>query len=74
MRWIGGFSGIMLRGSGIHWNLRKSQPYEVYNKINFDILVRTNGNCYDRSLVRILEMKQCLNKIPNGLIKTNDRY
>jgi len=45
---------------------------EFIYKINFDIPVRTNGDCYDRSLVRILEMKQYLNKIPNGLIKTND--
>jgi len=45
---------------------------EFIYKINFDIPVRTNGDCYDRSLVRILEMIQYLNKIPNGLIKTND--
>jgi NADH dehydrogenase (ubiquinone) Fe-S protein 2 len=74
-----GFSGVMLRGSGINWDLRKSQPYEIYDQINFDIPVGTNGDCYDRYLVRIIEMKQslniisqCLDKIPNGLIKTND--
>jgi NADH dehydrogenase (ubiquinone) Fe-S protein 2 len=74
-----GFSGVMLRGSGINWDLRKSQPYEIYDQINFDIPVGTNGDCYDRYLVRIIEMKQslniisqCLDKIPSGLIKTND--
>ena len=74
-----GFSGVMLRGSGIHWDLRKSHPYEIYANTSFDIPIGTNGDCYDRYLVRILEMKQslniisqCLNKIPNGLIKTND--
>jgi NADH dehydrogenase (ubiquinone) Fe-S protein 2 len=74
-----GFSGVMLRGSGINWDLRKSQPYEVYDQIDFDIPVGTNGDCYDRYLVRIIEMKQslniiaqCLDKIPDGLVKTND--
>lgn len=74
-----GFSGVMLRGSGIQWDLRKSQPYEIYDEIDFDIVVGNHGDCYDRYLVRILEMKQsikiieeCLNRIPNGLIKNND--
>jgi NADH dehydrogenase (ubiquinone) Fe-S protein 2 len=74
-----GFSGVMLRGSGIKWDLRKSQPYEIYNKINFNIPVGTHGDCYDRYLVRIFEMKQsikiieqCLNNIPSGLIKNTD--
>ena len=74
-----GFSGAMLRGSGIQWDLRKSQPYEVYDKLNFDIAVGNHGDCYDRYLVRLLEMKQsikiieeCLNRIPNGPIKNND--
>jgi NADH dehydrogenase (ubiquinone) Fe-S protein 2 len=74
-----GFSGVMLRGSGIKWDLRKSQPYEIYDQVDFDIPVGSNGDCYDRYLIRIFEMKeslkiieQCLNKIPAGLIKTND--
>ena len=74
-----GFSGVMLRGSGIHWDLRKSQPYEIYDKIQFDIPVGTNGDCYDRYLIRVSEMKeslniieQCLNSMPTGYIKTND--
>jgi NADH:ubiquinone oxidoreductase subunit D len=50
-----GFSGVMLRGSGIAWDLRKSQPYEIYDKINFDIPVGRNGDCYDRYLFRILK-------------------
>ena len=74
-----GFSGVMLRGSGIYWDLRKSQPYEVYDKLIFDIPVGTNGDCYDRYLIRVVEMKeslkiieQCLNLMPAGYIKTND--
>jgi NADH-quinone oxidoreductase subunit D len=53
-----GFTGPMLRGSGIAWDLRKKQPYEVYNKIDFDIPIGTNGDCYDRYVVRIEEMRQ----------------
>jgi NADH dehydrogenase (ubiquinone) Fe-S protein 2 len=74
-----GFSGVMLRGSGVKWDLRKSQPYEIYDKLNFKIPVGSNGDCYDRYLIRIFEMKeslkiieQCLNKMPLGIIKTND--
>lgn len=74
-----GFSGVMLRGSGVHWDLRKSQPYEVYDKLKFEIPVGTNGDCYDRYLIRVFEMKeslkiieQCLNLMPLGYIKTND--
>lgn len=75
-----GFSGVMLRGSGISWDLRKTQPYEVYDQLNFDIPVGTNGDCYDRYLIRIEEMRQSvriilqiLNKIPSGLIKLDDK-
>jgi len=53
-----GFSGPMLRGSGIVWDLRKQQPYEVYDKMDFDIPVGVNGDCYDRYLVRVEEMRQ----------------
>lgn len=74
-----GFSGVMLRGSGVYWDLRKSQPYEIYGKLKFDVPVGTNGDCYDRYLIRVLEMKeslkiieQCLNSMPIGYIKTND--
>ena len=74
------FSGVMLRGSGVKWDLRKSQPYEVYEELDFDIPIGTNGDCYDRYLIRIYEMKQslkiieqCLNNMPNGLIKSSDK-
>jgi len=73
------FSGVMLRGSGISWDLRKSQPYECYKDLAFKIPVGINGDCYDRYLCRIDEMresvkiiKQCLKKIPVGPIKTID--
>lgn len=74
-----GFSGPMLRGSGISWDLRKTQPYEIYEALDFDIPVGTNGDCYDRYCIRINEMResiriiiQCLNKLPDGLIKVDD--
>lgn len=75
-----GFSGVMLRGSNIAWDLRKAQPYEVYEQMEFDIPVGKNGDCYDRYLVRIAEMyesnkiiQQALSKLPIGPIKTNDK-
>ena len=53
-----GFTGPMIRGSGIPWDLRKKQPYEVYDRMDFDIPIGTNGDCYDRYLVRIQEMRE----------------
>ncbi|MBX3717636.1 MAG: NADH-quinone oxidoreductase subunit D [Burkholderiales bacterium] len=53
-----GFTGPMLRGSGIAWDLRKKQPYEAYDRVDFDIPVGTNGDCYDRYLVRVQEMRE----------------
>ena len=53
-----GFTGPMLRGSGIAWDLRKKQPYEVYDLLDFDIPIGKNGDCYDRYLVRVAEMRQ----------------
>jgi len=74
-----GFSGVMLRGSGISWDIRKSEPYEVYEKISFSIPVGNSGDCYDRYLVRVEEMRQSLriiseaiNMIKPGMIKTDD--
>jgi len=74
-----GFSGVMLRGSGVRWDLRKAKPYEIYNKLKFAIPTGSNGDCYDRYLIRIFEMKQslkiieqCLNNLPKGTIKTTN--
>jgi NADH-quinone oxidoreductase subunit D len=58
-----GFTGPMLRGSGVEWDLRKKQPYEVYDQLDFDIPVGVNGDCYDRYLVRIEELRQSNNII-----------
>lgn len=73
------FRGVILRGSGIPWDLRKTQPYEIYEELEFDIPVGTNGDCYDRYLIRLAEMReririvlQCLNNIPSGEIKSAD--
>ncbi|HVY20122.1 MAG TPA: NADH-quinone oxidoreductase subunit D [Bauldia sp.] len=73
--WAWGFSGVMVRGSGAAWDLRKAQPYECYSELDFDIPVGKNGDCYDRYLIRMEEMrqsvrimKQCLEKLrsPEG--------
>ncbi|MAN77715.1 NADH-quinone oxidoreductase subunit D [Pelagibacterium flavum] len=56
--WAWGFSGVMVRGSGAAWDLRKSQPYECYDQLEFDIPVGKNGDCYDRYLIRMEEMRQ----------------
>ncbi|CAH1758497.1 10584_t:CDS:2 [Entrophospora sp. SA101] len=73
------FSGVMLRGSGINWDIRKVQPYDAYDKVEFDVPVGTKGDCYDRFLCRVEEMRQslriihqCLNKMPTGAVKTDD--
>ena len=63
-----GFTGPMLRGSGVEWDLRKKQPYEVYDRIDFDIPVGVNGDCYDRYLVRIEEFRQS-NRIIKQCVK-----
>nr|WP_218939397.1 NADH-quinone oxidoreductase subunit D [Wolbachia endosymbiont of Atemnus politus] len=75
-----GFSGSMLRAAGLAWDLRKSQPYEVYDQLDFDIPIGQNGDCYDRYLVRMAEIrqsiglvKQCIEKMPEGPVKTEDR-
>jgi NADH dehydrogenase (ubiquinone) Fe-S protein 2 len=72
-------SGVLLRGSGIAWDLRDSQPYEVYDKVDFQIPVGANGDCYDRYLCRVREMReslsiihQCLNMMPTGPVQTDD--
>jgi NADH-quinone oxidoreductase subunit D len=74
-----GFTGPMLRGSGVAWDLRKSQPYDVYDQMDFDVPVGKTGDCYARYLVRMEEMfqsikimKQCLKNLPDGPIKVND--
>jgi NADH-quinone oxidoreductase subunit D len=71
-----GFSGPMLRASGIAWDLRKAQPYEVYDRMDFDIPIGKHGDCYDRYLVRMWEMResvkiirQCLAQLPEGPVR-----
>ncbi|MFT5537516.1 MAG: NADH-quinone oxidoreductase subunit D [Parasphingorhabdus sp.] len=78
VRW--GFSGPVLRGSGVAWDLRKSQPYDVYDRMEFDVPVGTSGDCYDRFMVRVEEvrqsakiMRQCLNEMPDGPVSSSDR-
>ncbi|KAE8573713.1 NADH-ubiquinone oxidoreductase 49 kDa subunit [Halyomorpha halys] len=74
-----GFSGVMLRGSGIKWDLRKTQPYDAYPFLEFEVPIGTHGDCYDRYLCRVAEMRQslkiieqCLNQMPEGEVKTDD--
>ena len=74
------FTGPNLRASGVAWDLRKSQPYSVYDQMDFDIPVGKNGDCYDRYMVRILEMyeslkimRQAIEKMPKGPVRTDDR-
>ena len=75
-----GFSGVMLRGSGVAWDLRKTQPYDVYDKMDFQVPVGSRGDCYDRYLIRVEEMRQslriilqCLQEMPQGEVKADDR-
>ena len=74
-----GFTGVMLRGSGINWDLRKTLGYEVYDDLDFQVPVGLNGDCYDRYLIRMEEMRQslniinqCLNNMPLGNYKINN--
>lgn len=75
-----GFSGVMLRGSGVDFDLRREQPYEIYDQLSFKVPVGTRGDCYDRYFLRVEEMRQslniinqCLNKMPTGPIKTDNQ-
>jgi NADH-quinone oxidoreductase subunit D len=75
-----GFSGPNLRASGVPWDLRKAQPYDGYERMDFDVPVGKHGDCYDRYLVRIYELrecvkiiKQCLDQMPAGPVKADDR-
>ncbi|KAI0463477.1 NADH:ubiquinone oxidoreductase 49kD subunit [Komagataella kurtzmanii] len=74
-----GLSGVMLRGSGVPFDIRKSQPYDAYDKVDFDIAVGTKGDCYDRYLIRMTEFRQslriieqCCNQMPPGPVKVED--
>ncbi len=74
-----GFTGVMLRGSGVAWDLRRAEPYEIYDQLEFEIPVGKNGDCYDRYLCRIEEMrqslrmiKQCVKQLPSGPVVTDD--
>ncbi|MBV8688109.1 MAG: NADH-quinone oxidoreductase subunit D [Alphaproteobacteria bacterium] len=75
-----GFSGPMIRAAGIPWDLRKSQPYDMYDQVAFDVPTGTKGDCYDRFMVRVEEvrqssriMRQCLDKMPQGPVASLDR-
>lgn len=74
-----GFSGVMVRGSGIKWDIRKTNPYDAYDQVEFDVPVGQRGDCYDRYLCRMEEMRQslriisqCVNKMPPGVVKVDD--
>jgi NADH:ubiquinone oxidoreductase subunit D len=74
-----GLTGVMARGSGMDYDIRKKTPYEIYNELTFSIPIGMHGDCYDRYLIRMLEMRQsiniisqCISDIPSGLIKVDD--
>lgn len=74
------FSGVMLRGSGVDFDLRRDQPYDIYSQLDFSVPVGTRGDCYDRYFLRMEEMRQslsmisqCLNKMPLGPVKTDNQ-
>jgi NADH-quinone oxidoreductase subunit D len=74
-----GFSGVMLRSTGVAWDLRRAQPYECYNDLDFQIPIGRNGDCYDRYVMRMEEMrqsvkimKQCIEKMPSGPVSSTD--
>jgi len=74
-----GLSGVLARGAGIHFDIRKNIPYEIYEELTFTIPMGINGDCYDRYLIRMLEMRQsiniimqCINAIPSGLVRIDD--
>lgn len=82
--WARGFSGVMIRGAGVPWDLRKSQPYECYSEMEFDVPVGKNSDCYDRYLIRMEEMRQsakimrqCVDRLlsaeKNGPVSSLDR-
>ena len=75
-----GFTGVMLRGSGVPWDLRRAQPYEIYPELDFEIPVGQSGDCYDRYLLRVEEMRQstsivvqCLNLLEPGPVRVDDK-
>jgi len=69
--WARGFSGVMVRGSGAAWDLRRAQPYECYSELDFDIPVGKNGDCYDRYLIRLEEMRQSVRIMRQCIEKLN---
>ncbi len=75
-----GFTGVLLRGSGVPWDLRKDQPYAIYDQVPFNVPVGTRGDCYDRYLIRVQEMREslrilefCIANMPPGPVKVDDR-
>lgn len=77
----GSVTGPVLRGSGVQWDLRKADPYEVYDRVEFDVPIGSSGDCYDRYLVRVQEMRQslniiqqCIDQIPAGPVKTDGPF
>lgn len=74
-----GFTGVLLRSTGICWDLRKTQPYEIYSKLNFEVPISLNGDCFDRYVLRMWEMRQslniinqCLLQIPSGPVRVQN--